>query len=168
MKIIFLTACIIISSILNVCGQNDVLILKKKKSGKEKIIQEGKRIKIITDSARIIKGKFDIVNDSILVIEKDTVDIKDIAKIRAKPIGSYIAGGLLTGGGIALTATGSVIIVQAALTEEYMIMVLGLLAGSSMIVVGVPIAVSGVLVMTIGKKYTREKWDFRILIGSSP
>jgi hypothetical protein len=161
MKTTTLIICIIICSIVNGFGQNDVLVLKKKMNGKEKIIREGKRIKTITNSDRILKGKFEIINDSSLVIKSDTLDVSDIVKIRTKSIASYITGGLLTGGGGLITTLGSLLVSQAS-SEGFMLAFFYVVIGLPVIGVGVMTTIGGVLVLTIGKIYTNKKWDFGI------
>ncbi len=62
----------------------DLLVLRKKDSDKKQIIPEHNKIKITTYSGMVLEGKFEIENDSTIVIERDACDIKDIYKIDKK------------------------------------------------------------------------------------
>ncbi|MGC6470356.1 MAG: hypothetical protein ACON4E_03690 [Flavobacteriales bacterium] len=61
------------------------ILLKNKKSGLEKPIKEGKRIRLKTTNDKKIKGRFTILNDSTIFIKKDTLALSEIVKIKRDP-----------------------------------------------------------------------------------
>jgi len=158
-KLLFLG--ITLFSMINVFSQNEVLILKKKKNDKEKLVQEGKKIKLITFDDQRLEGKFDITNDSVLVFEGDSLLLSEIDVIRTKSLASKIIGGSLAGGG-ALVTTGGALIVINTFAEGGLAVIVGIVLGIPITTVGVIVTTSGVLLATIGKKHKSKKWDFDI------
>jgi hypothetical protein len=163
MKIAVLLSGILIYSVLTAFGQQDQLVLKKKSREKEKVFTEGKTLKVITTNNRVLKGKFEAVNDSLLAINQDTIVLSDIAKIRTKSPGGKITGAILSGGGGLITVSGLLLIVTT-FAEGGLAPIVGVFIGIPLTVVGILITTSGVLFLTIGKKYKREKWDYRIVL----
>lgn len=174
LKIILLYT-VILTSIINGYGQNKELVLKNKITEKEKIISEGKRIKVIFNSGRVIKGKF-IINDTsrlkgnneILItihtsdnIYKENVNINSIASIKVTSLTRNIIGGIITGIGMAPVVYGVAAMSSSAaqnpdagalIVAEGLIVTLG----------GTLITVIGITTWTGGKYYNRDDWEFSI------
>ncbi len=141
-------------------SQNEVLVLTKKKSGKEKTIEQGKRIKIWTNTGKTYKGPFAIKDDSLIIADKAAVSINDVEMISRKSTGKKVLGGSLALGGafvgagfISLTST----LIDTGGWSALLIPVSVTLATG-----GVLIATTGVILLTTGKKYKEKKWDFEI------
>jgi hypothetical protein len=143
-------------------GQDDQLLLKKKNSHKEKVLTEGKSIRIITMEKQTLKGRFEIISDSLLTIAGDTVATNEIQRIRTKSLGGKITGGILSGGGGIITTFGAIIIITT-FSAEGLAPLVGILIGIPLTGVGIVIATTGVLVLSIGKNYRHTKWNYEIV-----
>lgn len=147
--------------VLSGFSQENVLLLQKKSSSKEKVINEGKKIRVYTTDDNILKGKITIHGDSALVFNGDTVLLEDIAKIRTKSLATQIFGGTLAGLGGLTTLAGGMIWAQAMADGGWAVLV-GVMFGIPVTSVGVLATTTGVIFLTVGKKYRSKKWDYRI------
>jgi len=73
-------------TLINGYGQNDILVLKNRISGKEKIINQGRRIKINSFDGKEYIGKLEIKNDTNIIIGNNQVALNKIKEIDIKPI----------------------------------------------------------------------------------
>ena len=119
-------------------GQNEVLVLKKKSNDKEKLVQEGRKIKIITSDKQKIEGNFDIQNDSILICNGDSLSLSEIEIIRTKSHATKIIGSSVAGIG-AFTTTGGALIVITTFAKGGLAPIVG-------VFLGIPITTIGVIV----------------------
>jgi hypothetical protein len=145
-----------------VFGQSEVLVLTKIKNNKQKIVKEGKRIKVHTVHGYNLHGDFQILDDKHIAIGRDTLALFEIDKIKVKSRESIIIGGVLTGGGVATIIGGSVMLYQTKTMDEWTALfptIFGiLLIGAGVLPIG-----PGVLLLLIGHQYKREKWKYSIL-----
>lgn len=111
--------CLIVLVLLfsNLSFSQGHLLLKNEKSSTEKVIKEGKRIRLKTTNGKKIKGRYIILNDSTIFIKKDTLALSQIVKIKRDPLalafinGAFacIGGGLISGGLILYPITGGAV-----------------------------------------------------------
>ncbi len=132
-------------------GQN-VLVFTNKKNGKEKIIKQGKKIKIFTKSDSVYKGFFTIKNDSLSIIDKK-FSLDDIEMIRKVSTEAKVIGGALTVvGGLA-----SIFLVATTIQMGYYGVYLYTLDYLVILV-----ATKGILMLTKGISYKKPKWDYSV------
>ncbi|PLX16896.1 MAG: hypothetical protein C0599_14505 [Salinivirgaceae bacterium] len=143
-------------------GQNDQLILKKYKSNKQKVIESSETIKVITNSGKRIKGKFNVIDEKTLAIGVDTIKISDIKKIRYRSIGGIITGGIIGTSGL-LGAIGGAGIIISTSSEGALAAIIGVVLGVPVLTAGTLIATTGILVATVGKAHKPKKWEYRLV-----
>ncbi|PKP22345.1 MAG: hypothetical protein CVU05_04325 [Bacteroidetes bacterium HGW-Bacteroidetes-21] len=153
--------------VIPVAAQNLNLKLKNKSSGKESILEEGKRVRIFPKEGYNFVGNITLPDTTHIIIDGDTLLLSDIEKIRTKSLGSIIAGSVLTLVGTGSAGLGSLII-ASTFAKGGLVVLLGIILGGPLIVVGVPLAIAGVLFLSIGKNYKREKWNYKIVPNLSP
>jgi hypothetical protein len=146
-------------------SQNEVLTLTKKKTGKEKILVQGKKIKIYTDDGKMMKGYFSIKGDSIVILSKGVASVENIVQINRISLGQKLVGGTLTalGGGVSLI--GAVGIAEIVKDGGFAIIALVVLAPLE--AVSILTAAGGVIILVGGKRYKSTKWDYKIKTAGS-
>ena len=138
------------------------ILSSKKDKDKVSIIKEEKKIKVwINGHEEPVKGKYTIVNDSVIRIEEADININTINKIRAPRLFTKIAGGILVTGGAVFTGVGLSVIV-ISLNSNELGAAFGLLIGIITTIFGVIPTVIGVPVFFIGKKFKTEDYQFSI------
>jgi hypothetical protein len=136
------------------------LVLTKNKSGKEKIIKQGKKIKVWTNAGVVYKGFFSLKNDSIVFPGEGIIAIKDIKMIAKKTTGVKIAGGSLTGiGGITTIGLG---IATIQMLAEGGFATLGLIFVVPLEAISVGVTITGVTILKNGRRFKKKKWDYSI------
>jgi hypothetical protein len=163
MKPTILVLALIVFTFRSTLGQADQLVLKRKSDGKERILNEGKSVKVVTLNHKELNGAFEIINDSLLTIGHDTLVLSDIDRIRTKSKGAKITGGILTGSGGFITLSGTFLLLKS-FAEGGLAPIAGILIGIPMITIGILITTPGILFLTVGKKYKHEKWDYRVVL----
>jgi small nuclear ribonucleoprotein (snRNP)-like protein len=79
------------------------LNLTRQSDGKIFTVADSKRVRIVTKSGDVYKGHIHFIDNSHLLIKKDTIAIADIDKLKTQPLLISIAGGYtLTTGAILL------------------------------------------------------------------
>ncbi|GEM_PF-1309414 len=147
---------------ISASAQNEVLMLKKKNTGKEKVIHEGKRIKVRTVTGLTVKGRLGITAGDSIALNQDTMALSQIERIRTKSAGSLAVGSVVTGAGALMTTGGAVIFAQSLSQNVMILIIYGFIIGGAMMTYGTILTASGILILTIGKKYHSSKWDFQI------
>lgn len=140
-------------------GQNDMLVLKKASTGKEKSIQEGKRIKVVGLDTKKSRGDLNIINDSVISVGTDTLLINDIGRINYRPPVRFVSGALLTITGGVLSSYGITIIHD---TSGTYVNFLAVVFGAPVFVTGMAVFSSGILLMVKGKGYKNGKWNLSV------
>lgn len=97
LKIVALVFFLMFSSTM-LKAQEKGINMKNKENGKTVFLKENKRVAVKTDSGKVFKGRFKIVDDKSIAIRKDTIALTSIAKIKRRPVGLSIASGLLVAG----------------------------------------------------------------------
>jgi hypothetical protein len=138
----------------------EVLVLTKKKNGKEKTISLNNKIKLRTNSGEEFKGLFTLHEDSLTIVDEGTISLQDIEMISCKSTGVKIAGGSLAGfGGFAIIGL-SISIVQALSDGALGTTLLVILIPTE--IVAILITTAGVVMLTRGKKFKKDKWNYSI------
>lgn len=138
----------------------DVLVLTKKKNGKEKIISHNNKIKIWTNSGGEYKGYYTLHEDSLTILNEETISLEDIEMIGSKSTGVNIAGGSLAGlGGFAIIGL-SITMVQVLSDGGLATKLLVILIPSE--VFAILITTAGVIMLKTGKKFKKDKWNYSI------
>jgi len=144
-------------------AQNEELVIRNKKSGKEKTVSEQKTIKLFLNDLSVNKGPLEIIDNSSVVIGGDTVKLTNIQKIRTKSLASQITGGVVTFLGSATTALGTYIFVDLLFIHPgFFEAIVGVVLGIPIAATGIIITGTGLAVLLIGKKYPADKWDYSI------
>jgi hypothetical protein len=163
-KLVILIICIILTGVINGYGQNKGLLLKNKSTGKEKLIHEGERIKVLCKNGLVIRGRLKmndtskLVENTVVMIDSQKVNINEIETIKIKSL----AGKIITGSGGVLTVGGTALVIVAVFSfGEGGIILAGI--GLTGIGAGVAITIAGVIILVSGKKYTSELWVYSII-----
>ncbi|MDP4268609.1 MAG: hypothetical protein Q8909_00635 [Bacteroidota bacterium] len=155
--------------LLSVCiAQTDTTLqVIKRNSGKTVVIKENKKISIIRFDNSKVTGKLDIVSDSSIALNGDTILLKNINEIRKKTIGLSILGFLSTYLGVNITL-GCLITLTSIIAElginpiSVIYEGLFIIITSPFIAAGVIGTVWGIKKFFIGNKYPHTKWIYRI------
>jgi hypothetical protein len=159
----FLTLCIFIFLSLNSYGQNGDLILSNRTTGKIKTIHQGKKVKVICQDGKIVKGKITFVNDSTIILGNSVVALNQITTIKMNPftkIGDklMIAGSVFTiSGGAALTT----VFLIDALTGAW---AFAFLSAMTLTPTGLLIIIPATVLLSVKKNYSTENWNFKIVM----
>jgi hypothetical protein len=149
---------------LSVYGQEKYLKLENKSTPQIRTVPKNSKIEIKTDekSKKYIKGKFEILNDSLLLVEADTILLEDIIILKARSrVTDNIGQALVIIGGV-LAASGTVFLLQTLENQDSMGFVLGGLLGLYMIGGGAFSLGSGFDLQKNGRIYKRAEWDMTI------
>ena len=143
-------------------SQNEVLILTKKKNGKYKTLEQGKKIKIWTNTGEVYKGNFTIKEDSIVILGQGCVSLNDIEIISKNSTGRKILGGLIAVyGGFISAAFGYAAMIGVVSLQEGFTILAPITLVSSIAVTSIVIT-KGVKTLTTGKKFKKTKWNYEI------
>ncbi len=156
LKISFVT--ILLFSINTAYCQNDVLVLTKNSTGKEKTINQGKKIKIWTNTGETYRGAFSLKADSVVIQDKCCIALNDIVAISTKHAGSYLLGGAVTGSGLifsALAGTLIALIVDAGGFAYY-----GMILAAPIALGAILVTTTGVLIFAHGAKHKSSSWSY--------
>ncbi|MCL9806013.1 hypothetical protein NAT51_10790 [Flavobacterium amniphilum] len=129
-------------------AQEKGINLTKRENGKTVFLKENRRVLIKTDSGKILKGRFKIVDNNSIVIKKDTIALTSMASIKRKPFGLAAASGVLVLG------VATPIVVASAAAGGYAVL---------LIPAGAAIGGIGLALPTLPKKYKKEDWDYTIV-----
>lgn len=144
-------------------AQSSGIQLTKHQNQRIKFIKEGTKT-LVRHGALISKGPFTILSDSTILVNTDTILISNVQEIRVRNIGNQITGGAMALIGSYLFVVGIVGIAAIAADMGQV----ALLYGIIFLPVGVGCvwaAATGIGYLTKGKKYSGNKWDYRILSG---
>ncbi|AWG21012.1 hypothetical protein FFWV33_05405 [Flavobacterium faecale] len=107
MKNTILLLCLIIAFAVH--GQEKGLYMIKKSSKRVEFLSENKRVRIKTTDGKRMLGRFQILDDKTILIDKKVVLIESIKKVRYRPLGLSIlsttiktAGATVAGMGVVL------------------------------------------------------------------
>lgn len=88
-KLIIVLVAILFSSLI--FSQNAVINISNQKTGVTLILQEKSRIRIKTVDGKKITGRFQILNDSTLLLRGKEISLANIKKIKRNPLAMTIA-----------------------------------------------------------------------------
>ena len=149
-------------------SQNEALRMRKKDGSKEKYILQGKEINVTTNKGEKFEGNFSIKEDSLVITKnigltinnkktiKKTFHIKDLNIISTKLQWLKILGILL----IIIGGLCSALLIIGLIQAWAFLMLLYTIFESISLIFLVPI--TGIVVLLMGKKYKKEKWNFDI------
>jgi|WetSurMetagenome_2_1015567.scaffolds.fasta_scaffold00609_5 hypothetical protein len=144
-------------------GQSRSLVLTRRKTKAETEITEGKIITITDISGQRFKGHFKILNDSEIIIKSDTISVEQIVKLRIKLIDTVIPGLGMSAVGIMGSGLG-IFLISLTSGEAVTLGLIAIDCGVAIFTAGfIGLASVGVTWVLIGKKYTSEKWEFRLV-----
>jgi len=160
MKKIFILICLQ-GFVLCLFGQNDYLLLSRARGKTHqgvKEIHEGKKVRIIStiSSEEIMRGKLEILNDSVLSVGGDSIFVNKIKKISVRTSSTYFGGGFLIAGSLGIIGLGIYVLSESLpLVDNLLVMLqlFGCAVGLGSIVIGIAYTVGGILVLSIGKSY---------------
>lgn len=161
MKRTILTTGLLLIIFLSGLAQTGGLEFKRIQDQKTKYLQEGKKI-LVKSEGKKYKGKFQIISDSTILVESDTLLLADIQDIRTKSLLSALGGGLLFAYGV--YGTGAAIYgIALIVADGAELALLGGLFFSSLAVGAAFIAVSGFTIMIHGKSHKSKRWKYKTL-----
>ena len=140
------------------------LVLKNYKTQKTFFVKEGTKVKIKKEG-KTLKGAFKVVSDHAILIKTDTLQINQIQGLSAKTSSSIIGGtallipsSLIGGSGLVLTIAGI-----ASLSDYGLI---GIIFGAPIAALGTIGVISGIKLLSNGKKFQRSKWEYTIVLAT--
>jgi hypothetical protein len=127
--------------------------IKLVKNQEEKFFTERTRIKVKLTDGRKTKGRFIIINDSVIKIKGNEVDIHQLILIKRKPISLQTVGTILI---IVPPIEG--LAIDIMLSPLYGVFIpIGTIAAT-------PFVTAGILMNTLGKRHkTAKGWDYQII-----
>jgi hypothetical protein len=127
--------------------------IKLTKNQKEKFLTESTRIKVKLTDGRKIKGRFTIINDSVIKIRGYEVDFQQIILIKRKPI--------------SLQTIGTILIIVPPIDGLAMDIMLSPVYGGFFpigTITATPFVTAGILMNTLGKQHKKAKgWNYQIV-----
>lgn len=138
------------------------LILTKTKSGKQRHIREGKTLKVVATDGRKFKGEFRVINSTPYVGET-SLNLTETERIVTHSAAARIAGGLLTCIGGAGTGLGAITFAQAIATNDACAKATLLIVAIPLTAAGLIVTTPGVLMIVVGKKFKRTKWNYTLV-----
>lgn len=160
-KSLTITLIIIFASI-SLFSQQNYLSFKKEYPAKEKVVLEGKKIKIFTFNDRSYKGKIYFLDNDKILIGTDTISLSEINSIRVRTLTHIISGAALSATGAGMVVGGVSLLANLFAAEESSMILLSIL--------GAPLAMSGFSVITYGaviifwaRNYHSAKWEYEIV-----
>ena len=145
-------------------GQNGELVLKKKSTGREVVVREGRRLKVFSNNYKI-KGKFTVVNDSVFAVGTDTLKLTEVDCVVLKSFPKMVTGAFATTVGGIILWDG--VYFTASTSSGYLAPV-AIAVGIPMIGLGGAITTVGGFVMLRGKRYWTEWWQLSIIMERPP
>jgi hypothetical protein len=124
--------------------------LTNKESGKTVFLKENRRVLMKTDSGKVFKGRFKIVDNNSVVISKDTIALSSIVLIKKKPLGLSIASGVLVLG------VATPIVVGSAAAGGYAVL---------LIPAGAAIGGVGMALPAFSRRYVATNWSYAVATG---
>ena len=88
-KILFVLVALLFTSLI--FSQNSTVKITNQKTGTTRVFQEKSRIRIKTIDGKKITGRFQILNDSTMLLKGKEVSLSDIAKIKRNPLVMTVA-----------------------------------------------------------------------------
>ena len=169
---ILLVLFILLSTV--VFSQNEALRMTNIKTGKEKVIIQGKDIKVTTYDGKTFNGKFLIRNDSLILTNKKinfandnngfsyekSIHLFDVAEISTKARWALIYGSISIAIGLILIVALILIFLFVDKNGKYASFVDDFIL--NLFLYGFYALFPGIVVLMFGKNYSREKWDFKI------
>ncbi|MFC7775063.1 hypothetical protein [Flavobacterium sp. GCM10027622] len=146
LKIVALVFFVMFSNMM-LKAQEKGINMKNKENGKTVFLKENKRVAVKTDSGKVFKGRFKIVDDKSIAIRKDTIALTSIVKIKRRPVGLSIASGLLVAG------IGTPVTIVSIAYGGYAVL---------LVPVGVAIDGVGLALPAFGRRYKENNWDYVI------
>ncbi|MGQ7868381.1 hypothetical protein [Sunxiuqinia sp. sy24] len=141
------------------------LLINNFKNQQSRVIQEGSKITIKKDG-QTYKGKFQIVSQEALAIGSDTINLSQIDELFAKTSSSNLGGSALSILGIWAGAGGLAGTVAVAAEGSFALVLIPFTA--SIAALGTFGAIKGIQLLSRGKKYKSFKWEYTMIIPTSP
>lgn len=134
-------------------AQEQAIKITNPSSGKEIIIRNNKRIKILTNDGQKISGRFKIVDSNTIFIDDRPVELMDIQEIKRNPLlTSIFTSAFFIYGGALAVGFGALIGVLVDTSAYYLI-----LPGAGMIYTGIKSP-------NFNRNFKRDKnWAFEII-----
>lgn len=158
MKISLLTFISVVFLNLNLNAQENYIELTKTKSGKTKVIQELKRVKIKTNDGQKFIGNLVLVDEETLRIDKTEIPISEVAKIKRKSKAATVASSVFYVVGGLLFVTTTVVVIGS-----------GGLAAALAAIFGYPASALFVGLAALTNDYpinnVNSKWNYRIVLS---
>lgn len=165
MKRTILTTTLLLLFILSGFAQTNGLEFKNLSTQKTKYIKEGEKIKVKSDG-KTYKGRFEIISDSQILVESDTLLLSDIQDIRTKSFLSSLGGGLLFVYG-SFGAAAMIYGISMIAIEGGELVILGILFFGAMGVGAAFIAAGGFALMVHGKSHKSKRWEYKAVTNLS-
>lgn len=138
--------------------QNRYLILKNKFDDSIKEISENKKVKVIYNGNMKSKGHLKIISESLILVDKDTIELSQIEVIKYQPKIANIIGGVLVTHGVTYMFLS--IIIKSTNEQRYTGYIpASALAMGSLIQIGF-----GIGLMNSPLKFRKNLWKYSIRI----
>ncbi len=177
LKIILLCVLILVIKLNGYC-QNKELVIKNIKSGKEKVIHEGQKLKITLFNGDVIRGRlklndtskitgtnrFILISNNIFSDHDKTINvinINNIESIKIKYLVLSIIGSIITCGGASFIIGGAAIINSTPNNPD--VSGIGIGIGIIGITFGLFVGIiPGTIILSSGNEYDVNQWEYYI------
>jgi hypothetical protein len=161
-KIIILLIIMVASSMYELCYafESKIISIKNRVNTSERIIYDGEIIKIICQDGKRFKGSLEILNDTIIKLNHDTINISNIILITRNPRFTSSTGQLLLGFGLipSIIGVAGLISVRGESGDA----ALGIFPALFFAGIGFIFDITGLSLCLISKDFTKEEWMFKI------
>ncbi len=141
-----------------VLGQK-MIRLENNQSQKVKWIEEGRTVKV-KYKEEVIRGEYQNVNDTVILIDTNRVTLSEVEWILAKTDASKVAGALLIVVGTGFNVLGAIVI--ASPKDHWMEYLIYNTLGAVSLGTGTVMTLNGVLFYAVGYKHYSSKWKVSI------
>jgi len=146
-------------------SQQGEIQLNNKINGKEKIIKEDVIVQVLRKDHQVLFGKLQILNDSVILIDKEICYMNDIIQIGRISADNL---GLLTLGGAFVSGTVLWIVIVSLQSGNVLARTLVALVGLPISLAGAVSAITGLVVyLRNNRVYDKEKWAMKIITKNS-
>jgi small nuclear ribonucleoprotein (snRNP)-like protein len=126
------------------------ILLKKNDFNRYKVLEQNSRIKVTLNNGQILRGKFTIIDEQSILVDNQSVNLNDVAKIRANSIARQIF-----------------VPISITLGTYFGIFaVAGAVAGGLAIIatlIGLPLAIPLLAIPLSQNNHLSSKWSYKII-----
>jgi hypothetical protein len=147
---------------LGLFSQETSLVISGKQNSSEKIIPAQTYVKIVAADGHVSKGTIMFQNDSVILVDNDTLFLNDIRMLRLRLVNDRAAGWVITSIGGVTALTGIAVIIKLSELPGFWSIIVALGVGFPVLTGGIIITTAGIVTVVAGKKYRSSRWNYSI------